>query len=374
MDQLQDIDAGSTLVVNVGGVTIQLSVVAADGRTLVDRLIDPWDGTDKTVLNDFLAEAPPFDQVGHRVVHSGGESALPSLIDARLESQIAAATPLAPLHQERVLSGIRAVRSLVPTLPHIACFDSHFHRTMPASASTYAIPAEWSHRWRLRRLGFHGFSHEHVASVAQHIAGRSVSRIVSCHLASGSSLCAIQDGRSVDTTMGLTPLEGLTMATRSGSVDPGLILWLVTNTELTASEVTDGLYNRSGLAGLGDGTGDMRDIVNRAGQSDERATLALEVFLHGLRKGIAAMAAVLGGVDALAFTGGVGEHMATVRAGAVEGLEFLGLELDPVANTTAYGQDTDVSGANSRAAAIVVATGEHVEIAAACRRWRSDSM
>ncbi|MEZ5249188.1 MAG: hypothetical protein R2713_08240 [Ilumatobacteraceae bacterium] len=255
-------------------------------------------------------------------------------------------------------------------MPHVACFDTTFHLTLPAAAATYPLPREWRHRWALRRVGFHGLSHAYVARRAADLAGSHPSRrIVSCHLGSGASVCAIEAGRSIDTTMGMTPMEGLMMVTRSGTIDPGLLLWLLDGGGLTVEEVSEGLNTRSGLAGIAGGSGDMRDVVHRRARSDPEATLAFDIYVHRLRQGIAAMAASLGGVDVLAFTGGVGQHMAEVRAVTVAGLAHLGLAVDHDRNR-GTSDDADISARDAPARCVVVATGEHHSIAAETRRPR----
>ncbi len=365
----------NVLVVNAGGVTLELSVVDAGGTCVAEREIDPWDGHDTDAISEFVAGAPAIDAIGHRVVHGGTDLTAPTLIDAHVEDRIEAASTLAPLHQDRILLGIRATRRLFPDRPNVACFDTAFHTTMPAAASTYALPAAWRDRWPLHRLGFHGSSHAHVAAVAGTIAGADrtypsgpvARRIVSCHLGSGASLCAILDGRSVDTTMGLTPLEGLVMVSRAGSVDPGLVLWLIRRGGLDPADVEHGLYHESGLVGLAGGSGDMRDVVQRRDAGDADARLAFDVYIHRLRREIAAMTAALGGIDILAFTGGVGQHLGAVRAAAADGLGHLGIEVDTVRNAAAAA-DADVSAEQARAATVVVTTGEAIEIAAATRR------
>jgi acetate kinase len=254
------------------------------------------------------------------------------------------------------------VTAALPGVPAVACFDTAFHATMAPAASTYALPAAWRERWGVRRFGFHGLSHAWVARRVPELLGRPAQglAIVSAHLGAGASLCAIRDGRSVDTTMGFTPLEGLVMATRSGSVDPGLVLWLLERGRLSAGELSDGLEHRSGLHGLA-GTADMRVVLERAAGGDADARLALDVYLHRLRAGIAAMAASLGGLDALAFTGGVGEHAPPVRAGAVDGLRFLGLAIDPARNGAQ--PDADLSAPAALVRTIVIAAREDLEIA-----------
>jgi len=247
-------------------------------------------------------------------------------------------------------------------VPHVACFDTAFHATLPPAASTYAIPRDWRDRWPLRRYGFHGLSHAYASRRAAELLGSPVEglRIVTCHLGAGASLAAVSSGRSVDTTMGFTPLEGLAMATRSGSVDPGLVLWVQTEGGLSAREVQDGLENDSGLVGLAE-TADMRGVLSRAAAGDLDATLALDVYIHRLRAGIAAMAASMGGVDAIAFTGGVGEHAPEIRRRAVDGLGFLGVALDANLNAAANG-DAVVGIRDGSVGAVVVTAREDIEV------------
>jgi acetate kinase len=252
---------------------------------------------------------------------------------------------------------------LLPATPAVACFDTAFHATLSPAAFTYALPEQWRERWGLRRFGFHGLSHSGAVRRAAELGGRPVEdlRVVSCHLGGGSSVCAAVGGRSVDTTMGFTPLEGLVMATRSGTVDPGLVLWLMQQGGLSVDEVANGLEHASGLAGLYGGSGDLREVVEAA-PADEQAGLALGVYLHRLCKEAAAMAAAAGGFDVLAFTGGIGEHQPGVRAATAEGLAFLGVDVDPERNATASG-DADVSSYGAAVRTVVVTAREDLEIA-----------
>lgn len=263
-------------------------------------------------------------------MHGGTDFWGPVIVDDASLARIEALTPLAPLHQPRSIGGIRAIRALIPDIPAVACFDTAFHASLPAVAATYAVPADWRARWPLRRFGFNGLSHEHAVRRTAELVGRSpAGRIVTCHLGAGASLCVTLDGRSRDTTMGFTPLEGLVMATRSGSVDPGLVLWLQTEGGLSATEVAEGLERRSGLAGLSGTSGDFRHLGHGEG-----AALAVAAYVHRLRREIAAMVASLGGLDVLVFTGGVGEHQPSVRAGAARGLGFLSVAVDERVNGT----------------------------------------
>jgi acetate kinase len=390
------------LVVNTGSSSLKLAVL--DGTSVVRSvMVSDWDGIDVEPIATLLAEVGGVDAVGHRVVHGGPELQAPAVIDDAVVDRIGALVSFAPLHQPRAVAGIRAARLAAPTVPQVACFDTAYHATIPAAAATYALPAAWRRRWPLWRFGFHGLSHAYAARRAAELlrgaGGADDLRVVSCHLGAGASLCASLGGRSVDTTMGFTPLEGLVMATRSGSVDPGLVLWLTTAGGLSPAEVRDGLEHSAGLLGLA-GTPDMQIIINRAGprpggdgqpseagearqggEAGQRseagqaqqtaeagevgdARLALDVYVHRLVREVAAMTAALGGLDVLVFTGGVGEHAPVVRSAAVAGLAFLGLTLDPDRNTAATGApDTLVSLAGMAPAVLVIEAREDLEIA-----------
>jgi acetate kinase len=356
----------SVLVVNAGGMTLKMSVVDESGCERWAHDIDPWDG-DAAVLSEVAGSTGAVHAVGHRFVHGGAEFDESTVIDDATVEALERLTPLAPIHQPRALAAVRALRTAIE-VPHVACFDTIFHRTIPEHAATYALPAAWRHRWPLRRFGFHGFSHEHVAQHAGRIADlgadRSMTalRIVSCHLASGSSLCAIASGASVDTTMGMTPLDGVVMATRSGSVDPGLVLWLVQESGLGVDEIARGMRDDSGLRGLAGGSGDIREVLAGCERGDTDAELAYGVYVHRLRREIGAMAAVLGGVDVLAFTGGVGQNVAVLRADVTAGLGHLGLAISPELND-ATDADANITACGASAATVVVSTNEHAPIA-----------
>jgi acetate kinase len=250
----------------------------------------------------------------------------------------------------------------------VACFDTAFHAGMPAAASTYALPAAWSARWPLRRYGFHGLSHAYAGRRAAELLGRPPAelRLVTAHLGAGASLAAVQGGRSVDTTMGFTPLEGLAMATRSGSVDPGLLLWVQRHGEIDADEMERALDRESGLLGLSGRSGDMRGVIAAADAGDERSRLAFDVYVHRLAGAIASMAAAMGGIDALVFTGGVGENSPRVRSAAASAVAFLGVGLEPRLNGEAKG-DRLICTAGAAAAVVLVQAREDLEIAAQVR-------
>jgi acetate kinase len=353
------------LVVNAGSSSLKLDLLDADDRTLATReLPAPRAVLSADALRDALDDGmADCDVVGHRIVHGGERFRAAVRIDPAVEADLRGLVGLAPLHQPKSLAALDAVSAALPNVPAVACFDTAFHATLPPAASTFALPAAWRERWGLRRYGFHGLSHAWIARRAPDLLGRGPAglRIVSCHLGAGASLCAIEGGRSVDTTMGFTPLDGLVMATRSGSVDPGLVLWLLEHTDLSERDLADALEHDSGLVGLA-GTADMSVVVERAGAGDRSAGLALDVYLHRLRAGIAAMGAALGGLDAVVFTGGVGEHASAVRAGAVDGLGFLGLAIDAERNR-GFSGDCDVSADGAPVRTLVIRAREDLEIA-----------
>ncbi len=347
------------LVVNAGSSSLKLRLVGADDTVLAGcDLLAPRARIDEGAVRRAIDEhgLGAADAVGHRIVHGGTRFRAAVRVDAGVEAALRALCDLAPLHQAKSLDALEAVSAALPSVPAFACFDTAFHAGMPAAAATYGLPAAWRERWELRRFGFHGLSH---AAVARRFAGTP--RIVSCHLGAGASLCAIRDGVSVDTTMGFTPLEGLVMATRSGSVDPGLVLWLLEHGGLGERDLAEALEHDAGLFGL-TGSADLREVLERAAAGDERAVLGRDVYLHRLRAGIGAMAASLGGLDALVFTGGVGEHAPTVRAATAEGLAFLGVLLDPDANAAATA-DADISAPDATVRTHVLTAREDLEIA-----------
>lgn len=345
------------LVVNAGSSSLKLALLNETDEVIDSTTLERWSGESETEeIKAFVDHLPSVDAVGHRIVHGGPDYTGPVRVDRAVRDRIAALAELAPLHQPRGVAGMDAVASVLPDVPAVACFDTAFHHDLPAAAATYALPREWNERWSLRRYGFHGLSHAHIARRVGELVGPD-QRIVSCHLGSGASLAAINGTRSVDTTMGFTPLAGLVMATRSGDVDPGLVLWLLHHSGMSVDELSDVLEHRSGLAGLTGGSGDLRDIVD---STDPDASLALEVYLHRLRREIAAMAAAMNGLDVLVFTGGVGEHQPRVRAATAEGLRFLGVAIAPEANETGR---IDITAAGARVRTLVVPAREDIEIA-----------
>lgn len=352
------------LVVNAGSSSLKLRLLDDDESVLARAdLPADADGFDAELLSDTLTGWPRPDAVGHRIVHGGAEFSASVPITDAVEQRLRDLTALAPLHQPKSLAGFDAVTRVLPDVASFACFDTAFHATIPPAAHTYAVPREWRERYHVRRYGFHGLSHAYASRRGVELAGLALdgSRVVTCHLGAGASLCAVRDGESRDTTMGFTPLEGLVMATRSGSVDPGLVLWLEEHEALTPHEVATALEQRSGLLAL-TGSADLRDIETRAGRGDRRALLGLDVYLHRLSAGIAAMAAAIGGLDLVVFTGGVGEHAWRIRAGAADRLAWLGLRLDDAANRAAAA-DADIGAAGAPVRSVVVAAREDLQIA-----------
>jgi acetate kinase len=377
----------SVLVVNAGSSSLKLRVLSPADEVIASADLSPWDGSpDDPGLRDFLGGLTGIGAAGHRVVHGGHRFTAATPIDDDVVAGIGALTDLAPLHQPRALAGIEAVRSALPGMPAVACFDTAFHAGLPAAAAAYALPAAWTRRFGLRRFGFHGLSHAYAAGRAAQLTGdgrgggvRTSSalrrRVVTCHLGAGASLAAVLDGRCVDTTMGFTPLEGLVMATRSGNVDPGLIVWLLRHGGLSVDEVSDGLEYSAGLSGLADlpgGSGDLRDVRLAADRGDPGARLALDVHAHRLRAQIAAMTAALGGLDILVFTGGIGEHQAQTRAEAAGGLGFLGVAVDEGRNATAQ-PDCDISAPGAAVRTLVITAREDIEIARQTRAVLAES-
>ncbi|HSQ64498.1 MAG TPA: acetate/propionate family kinase [Polyangiaceae bacterium] len=311
--------------------------------------------------------------VGHRIVH-GGEFSASVRITPAVRSRISALAELAPLHNPPGLDVLGAAEALLPGIPHVAVFDTAFHATLPPAARTYALPDEWTRDWGIRRYGFHGINHSYCAGRAAEMLARDAKdlRLVICHLGHGCSATAVLHGRSVDTTMGFTPLDGLMMATRSGSVDPGILTHVQLQHGLGAKEVEEALNHRSGLLGVSGISGDMREVLAAGRSGNEQARLAVDVYAHRVRQAIGALAVTLGGVDALVFTGGVGENSDEVRAATCRGLECLGLELDEDANARCR-PDADVTLRGARARILMIAAREDLAMLAEVVRVISPS-
>lgn len=308
-----------TLVVNPGSSSLKVTLLE-DGRTVTD-------------------DGGPYDAIGVRFVHGGPDHTTPVRVVDGVLADLEAVSELAPLHNPPALQAARDLVGRHPEVPVVACFDTTFHTTIPPAAATYALPREWNERWRLRRYGFHGLSHAWAARRAAELVGRRVEDLgmVTCHLGGGASLCAVRGGRSVDTTMGFTPLEGLVMQTRSGSIDPGLMLHLLRREGISADELYDALDRESGLKGLSGTSGDFQDVLRAREAGDEAAALAFDVYVHRLVRDAGGMAAAAGGLDVLVFTGGIGEHAPELRAAVAAGLAHLGVRVDEARNRAADG-------------------------------------
>ena len=355
---------------NAGSSSVKLSLVDEQDRTLAEReLAAPRAEVDPGALSQALdAHFAGADAVAHRIVHGGERYRQAVVVDPAVRRELDALSDLAPLHQPKSLAALDAVSAQLPGLPAVACFDTAFHGTLPPAAYTYALPERWRVRWGVRRFGFHGLSHSWIARRTGELIDNPAdrARIVSCHLGAGASLCAIADGRSIDTTMGFTPLEGLMMATRSGSIDPGLMLWLLGREAVDERQMAAALEHDSGLAGLA-GDADMQAVLARVASGDAAAGLAIDVYVHRLRAGIGAMAASLDGVDVLVFTGGVGERGAAVRALAADGLGFLGVAIDGAANES-MAPDAEITAAGAPVRTLVLRAREDLEMVRQTRR------
>jgi acetate kinase len=304
--------------------------------------------------------------VGHRVVHGGERYTSAALITPEVKRAIEELTELAPLHNPASLEGINAVEQVLPKVPQVAAFDTAFHATLSEAARTYPVPQKWTREWGIRRYGFHGLSHSYCAGQAAKIIGRRGLRLVIAHLGNGASVSAVRDGVCVDTSMGFTPLEGLMMATRSGTVDPGILIYLLRYKGLDAEALDKVLNHESGLLGISGISSDLRQILSELPHNRD-ARLAVEVYVHRIVQTIGAMAAVLGGIDALVFTAGVGEHSDEIRKLVCEKLKYLGLELDTAANKNCQ-PDTDIATPASIARILVIATREDLTIMREARR------
>jgi acetate kinase len=353
------------LVVNAGSSSLKLRILDDADRLMATKDLPRLEIADLSdALDAFLEENPPIDAIGHRVVHGGSVFTQPVLLDAEAEVALEALAGLAPLHNPPSLAAIESLRSLRPNLPQVACFDTTFHADMPAKATTYAVPKSWRQRWDIRRFGFHGLSHAWASRRAGEMLGhdRAQLRLVTAHLGAGASLAAVCFGRSVDTTMGFTPMEGLVMATRSGSVDPGLVLWVQRRGGLSADDIEEALEHDSGLRGLWGESGDLRRVIAAADTGDQTAQLAYDIYVYRIQTGVAAMTAAMEGIDGLVFTGGAGEASARLRADTCAALGFLGVRVESTSNEALSG-DGLVSASGATPAVLVVQAREDREIA-----------
>ncbi|WP_327686545.1 acetate/propionate family kinase [Streptomyces sp. NBC_00467] len=355
---------GPVLVVDAGSSSLHLTVFNDDEMVLAEQDSSSAPGDDAPrLLRQVLDEGHEPVAVGHRIVHSGAKLRRHVLVDDDVRAYLDHASDMAPLHVPPALAVLDAARELLPDVPHAACFDTVFHADLPAAAREYAVPVTWREEYGLRRYGFHGLSYAWALDQAAKLLDRRPEQlhVVIAHLGGGCSACAVRDGRSVDTTMGLTPLEGLVMSHRSGSVDPGALTWLQTRHHLSPDDIDDALNHQSGLLALSGTSDDTRDLVRSRAAGDERAALALDVFAHHCRRGIAAMAASLDRLDALVFTGEIGEDQPEVREEVCARLTALGL-----AGSLHTPDDTSrpsiVSGSQAAIPVIVVPTGEAQQV------------
>jgi acetate kinase len=349
------------LTVNAGSSSLKLRLLDDDVIEQSADLAAGPDGFDTEELVGLVRAWEVPDAVGHRIVHGGAMFRGPTIVTSSVRNQLEDLTDLAPLHQPKSLAALDAVSAVLPEVVAVASFDTAFHSTIPDAAATYALPREWRERFAIRRYGFHGLSHAYSSRRACAMIDRpeTALRLVTCHLGAGASLAAVVGGHSVDTTMGFTPLDGLVMATRSGSIDPGLILWLEEHAKLSTHEIATTLEEHSGLMALA-GTGDMRQIEAAADSGDPDAVLAIEVYIHRLVGSIGTMCVIAGGIDALVFTGGVGENSTMVRRRATSRLKFLGVAIEDLASEVA---DRDISTADATVQTFVIAAREDLQIA-----------
>lgn len=358
------------LILNTGSSSLKWSLLDGESERLLGGGDTAWEGRDPTKhgaeIRSVLSGIAPTDVVGHRVVHGGARFTGATLIEGRVREEIEALTELAPLHNPAALAAIDAVSALWPETPQVAAFDTAFHATMPPTASLYPLPRAWNQAWGLRRYGFHGLSISYSLRRSREILGQLPHRAVVCHLGSGCSITSIVDGRSVDTTMGFTPLDGVMMGTRSGAVDPGLLLYLLRKKGVDTEDLEDALNTQSGLRGVAD-TADFQVLVQRMDEEDEEATLAYGMFLHSLVRAVGAMSLVAGGLDLLVFTGGIGEHSARLRDDLGLALEALGVGLDHRINGEETG-DRAISAAGARVTTLVIAAREDLAVLAEVRR------
>lgn len=341
------------------------AIVQTDSRNVsVEKLLEKLWQTPTQVVRD----RSEIQVVGHRIVHGGPHLSQPAIITPEVKQAIKDVAAIAPLHNAVGLQGIELAEKLFPDIPQVAVFDTGFHRTLPLAAKVYPGPYEWFERG-IRRYGFHGINHEYCAHRAAQLLKRDLAalKIVSCHLGNGCSLAAIDGGKSVDTTMGFTPLEGLMMGTRGGSIDPGILIHLMRADKAGPKELDEMLNRHSGLLGISGVSSDMRDVLESAGKGNERAKLAVDIFVHRLQAGIAAMVASLGGVDAIVFTAGIGENAPPVRRAACAQLGFLGVQLDEKKNSSAKA-DAEISTSNSAVRVLVIRAQEDWSIACECDR------
>ena len=358
-------EVADAVVKNENGIERRAQVTISSRAEAVEHLLHTLWGGETQVLR----VPSEIDIVGHRVVHGGPKYEQPAVITPQVKSEIAGLSAFAPLHNRAELEGMEIVERLLGPVPQVAVFDTGFHQKMPLPSAVYPGPYEWF-TGGIRRYGFHGINHQYCAGRAAQLLHRELNslKLVTCHLGNGCSLAAIREGHSIDTTMGFTPLEGLMMGTRSGSVDPGILTYLMRQGKLQGQEIDNVLNQKSGLLGVSGISGDMREILAAMKQGHARAKLAFDIYVHRLQAGIGAMAAVLGGIDALVFTAGVGENSREVRDAACRSLAFLGVNLDAAANAQCL-PDQDIAAADSPVRILVIRAQEEWAIARECWKY-----
>jgi acetate kinase len=378
---LKDLD-GAILVLNAGSSSLKLAAFDAGEQVLVADLVE-WLSNEGPTLEEAstairrLLDGSQIDRiaaVGHRVVHGGDRYEEAAQIDATVKDDIRTLGKLAPLHNPAALTVIEAAEQLFPGMPQVAAFDTAFHAALPAAASIYPTPYHWYKAWGIRRFGFHGLSHAYCASRAAELVARPLAelRTIVCHLGAGCSLAAIAGGRSVATTMGFTPLDGIPMATRPGSLDPGILINLLATHRLSLDELSDALTHDAGLKGISGLSGDMRDLLTARGTGHTRAQLAIEVFTSRIRQSIGAMTASLSGLDVLVFTAGIGEHAPVIRQEICQPLGWLGVQIDTARNLAAS-RDVDIGSDHAPVRVLVIHTREDLIVARETRRVMSHS-
>ena len=357
--------------IGLDGAFIKVTLPNGEKRQIMHDMPDHKEGVNvvfKALLDPEMGALKSLDEidaVGHRIVQGGDKFNQSMLVDKSVEEGIEELCDLAPVHNAGHLKGIRAVDALMPKTPQVVVFDNAFHSTMPDYAYLYAIPYELYEKYHVRRYGFHGTSHRYVSKRVCEILGldQADSKVITCHIGNGASIAAVLNGKVVDTSMGLTPLAGVMMGSRSGDIDPSAVTYLMEKLNMTPHEMSEFLNKKSGVLGITGISSDMRDVEAAANEGNERAVLALKMYAYRVKKYIGSYAAAMGGVDAVVFTAGVGENQTGLRADICRGLEFLGIEIDEAVNATVRGREAVISSPSSRVKVVVVPTDEEIVIA-----------
>lgn len=357
--------------IGLDGAFIKVTLPSGEKRQIMHDMPDHKEGVNvvfKALLDPEMGALKSLDEidaVGHRIVQGGDKFNQSMLVDKSVEEGIEELCDLAPVHNAGHLKGIRAVDALMPKTPQVVVFDNAFHSTMPDYAYLYAIPYELYEKYHVRRYGFHGTSHRYVSKRVCEILGldQADSKVITCHIGNGASIAAVLNGKVVDTSMGLTPLAGVMMGSRSGDIDPSAVTYLMEKLNMSPHEMSDFLNKKSGVLGITGISSDMRDVEAAANEGNERAVLALKMYAYRVKKYIGSYAAAMGGVDAVVFTAGVGENQTGLRADICRGLEFLGIEIDEAVNATVRGREAVISSPSSRVKVVVVPTDEEIVIA-----------